>query len=38
MYWTFALLWLGEDLEEAVDRFPPVQPGFHFKPPTRTSP
>jgi hypothetical protein len=35
VYWTFAFIWRGEDLDEDVDRFPPAQPGFHFKPPTR---
>jgi hypothetical protein len=35
VYWTFAFTWRGEDLDEDVDRFPPAQPGFHFKPPTR---
>jgi hypothetical protein len=35
MYWTFAFIWRGEDVEEDVDRFPSAQPGFHYRPPTR---
>jgi hypothetical protein len=37
VFWTFAFVWHGDDdPDEDVDRFPPAQPGFHFKPPTRT--
>ncbi|HEV7896770.1 MAG TPA: hypothetical protein VGP31_02845 [Planosporangium sp.] len=35
MYWTFAFIWHPDDVDEDVDRFPPSQPGFHFRPPTR---
>jgi hypothetical protein len=35
VYWTFAFIWRGEDVEEDVDRFPSAQPGFHYRPPTR---
>jgi hypothetical protein len=35
VYWTFAFAWRTEDVEGDVDRFPPAQPGFHYKPPTR---
>jgi hypothetical protein len=36
VFWTFAFVWRDEDRDEDVDRFPPAQPGFHFKPPART--
>jgi hypothetical protein len=35
VFWTFAFIWLVDDRDEDVDRFPPAEPGFHFRPPTR---